>query len=223
MKTFRTKTILALAIVALAILAGQAQAAGIPVPTTEPYRIAFITSTNIGAPEEWTIDQYNAHIQGLADAAGMGEVEWFVLGSTADVDARDNTGTNPNDGVGVPIYNMDGTLVALNNADLWDGEIITPIAFDELGNPKSHWPFTGTGRDGTQATANFGPLGQVGGNVNQGQSGVTTNWIHRDWTGDPPATELPLYGISQVVPEPSTFVLTALGLFGMVGFFRRRR
>lgn len=225
-----SKRLLIVLAVAMAIITGAVEAA-IPVPTgTNPatgnawaigdhYRLVFITSTNgtwdadkqdysgPGSPEGWTIADFNGHVQGLADAAGMGEANWFVIGSTADIDARDNTNTNPtvaddNDGngVGVPILLVDGTtVVSIDNADLWDGEVQNTISKDENGIAKDSWPFTGTGRDGTAATANFGPLGQVGGNVNQGQSSVTTNWIHRAWTGDPPATALPLYAMSEVL------------------------
>jgi len=180
---------------------GQAWAMG------DPYRLAFITSTNgtgpegtgPGSPEGWIIDDFNAHVQGLADAAGMGGIAWYVIGSTVDVTARDNTSTNPTvDGEGCPILLVDGTtIVAENNADLWDGEVQNTISMDENGVAKDHWPFTGTGPDGTRTGANFGPLGQVGGSVNQGQSAVATNWIHREWTGDPPATALPLYAMSE--------------------------
>ena len=228
----KTKAVLTLAVVAMAVLAVPAQAAPI-----EPYRLVFITSTNgtgpdgtgPGSPEGWTIAEFNAHVQGLADAAGIGigsgvgdgNTDWFCIGSTADVDARDNTGTNPNVSVGVAIYNLvNDSLVAIDNADLWDGTAVNTINYDETGALKSHWPFTGTGPDGTQATANYGPLGQVGGNVAQGQSGVAGNWIHRTWTGDPPGTALPLYAMSEIIPEPATMSLLALGGLALL---RRRR
>jgi len=99
----KSKTILTVVAVALAVFAGSAQAT-----IVGPYRLAFITSTDPGATLS-TIEEYNALVQGLADAAGIGgDIEWFVIGSTDLVDARDNTGTNPAvDGVGVPIYLVD--------------------------------------------------------------------------------------------------------------------
>ncbi len=244
MRTFRTKTILALAIMALAILAGQAQA-GIVQPTgTNPatgqawapgdeYRLAFVGSVHHDAL--WTdIADYNAFIQGLADAAGLSDATWNIIGSTSLVDARDNTSTNPNtDGVGEPILLMDGsTIVANNYADLWDGEIAHIINQTETGGPPtSHlWAFTGTYLDGTVCDPALYPTAGHGldasGEVAQGFGGDTTQWIWRQWTSDPAATVLPMYGMSEkltVVPEPSTFVLAALGLFGLVGFVRRRR
>ncbi len=232
MKMGKTFTFVAAAgvVVALAAFVGSAQADPI-----EPYRLAFITSTDtgtVGSDGEIMTDiaHYNAHVQALADAAGIGDtstllpngVRWYVIGSTADVDARDNTGTNPDISDGVPVYNLvDDTLIALNNKDLWDGEVVNTINYDETGALKSHWPFTGTGPDGTQATANFGPLGQIGGDVAQGQSSVTTNWIHRSWTGDPPTTGLPMYAMSEIIPEPATMSLLVLG--GLAMLRRRRR
>jgi hypothetical protein len=211
---------LMLMVVALAVFA---------VPAQGGYRLVFITSTNPGA-EMSTIEEYNAYVQALADVAGIGYdynvgdmtgLKWSVIGSTSLVDARDNTGTNPLvDGVGVSILLLDGTVVADDNADLWDGDVDNTISMDEYGNAKDHWPFTGTGPDGTQATANYGPLGQVGGNVAQGQSSVTTNWIHRAWTGDPPETHLPLYAMSEIIPEPATIALLGLGSLALL---RRRR
>jgi hypothetical protein len=212
-------------ILAMAAFAGSAFA-----QPSGPYRLAFITSTNPGCTHT-DIADYNAYVQGLADAAGVGmggtygDLDWYVIGSTSLVDARDNTGTNPTVETGVPIYNMDGvTLIALDNADLWDGEIANPIGQDEYGNAKSHWPFTGSYWDGTLSTGHpntgGGGLDNLTGEVTQGQSGVTTNWIWRQWTSDPAATELPLYAMSGVIPEPATMSLLVLG--GLAVFRRRR-
>jgi len=212
---------LMLMVVALAVFAVPAQGVG-------SYRLAFITSTNPGCTLA-DIVGYNAYVQGLADTAGIGgDVDWFVIGSTdlGPVDARDNTGTNPGvDGVGVPIYLVDGiTLVASNNADLWDGTVDHIINQDEYGNTKSHWPFTGTYWDGTLCTgkpdAGGGGLDNLAGQVGQGNGGAVDQWIWRAWTMDPAATELPLYAMSEVIPEPATICLLGLGGLGLL---RRRR
>ncbi|MCF7955715.1 MAG: PEP-CTERM sorting domain-containing protein [Phycisphaerae bacterium] len=200
---------------------------------TGPYRLAFITSTMHNAVST-DIADYNAYVQGLADAAGIGmggtygDLEWNVIGSTATVDARDNTGTNPLvDGVGVPIYLVDGTtLVANDNTDLWDG-VYTGSGQDNTGGVQhiidqtengdvfAHWPFTGTNLDGTAAL----PLGS-GGNVSQGQGNDPTRWIWRQWTWQNVSSELPMYAMSAVIPEPATMAL--LGLGGLT-LLRRRR
>jgi hypothetical protein len=69
----------------------------------DQYRLIFITSTTTDATSA-DIATYNAFVQGVAAAAGLGDATWNMVGSTVTVDARDNTGTNPfTDGVGVPI------------------------------------------------------------------------------------------------------------------------
>ena len=205
-------------VVTVAVFAGSTLAA------PDEYRLAFITSTNPGATLS-TIGEYNALVQSLADAAGIGgDVTWNVIGSTSEVDARDNTGTNPDvDGVGVPIYLVDmTTLVASNNADLWDGTIDHIIDQDENGATKAHWPFTGSYWDGTLSTGkpNTGGMGLDGtGEITQGNGSRTDQWIWRQWTSDPAATALPLYAMSEVIPEPATICL--LGFGGLM--LRRRR
>ena len=216
----RNWIVLTLAVVVTALFAGAAQA--------EPYRLVFTTSV----PRDATatdIEVYNAYIQGLATAAGLPGTDWKVIGSTAEVDARDNTGTNPLvDGVGVPIYLVDGvTKVADNNADLWDGTIDHIINQDEYGGTgyPHLWCFTGTRPDGTKSPGPNnagGPLGNDG-EVSQGNGALVDTWIWRIWTSDPATTILPFYGMSEIIPEPSTFTLLLCGLLGLIGFGGRRR
>jgi len=213
-------------------LAGNNPATGLPWKAGDQYRFVFHTSQTTTATSS-DIETYNAWVQSLADASTVYNigaddgVTWKAIGSTDEVDARDNTSTNPEvDGVGCAIYLLDGsTLVASNNADLWDGEIQNPIGITELGTAFLHWPFTGTYKDGTKAAGQYGTFEPLGGTnqIHQGQAAVTTNWIWRVWTADPPATQLPLYAMSEpltVVPEPATIGLLALGGLALV---RRRR
>jgi len=213
----RIKTVLTIAAVAMAVLAGPAQAGikselgilditglnpatGLQWAVGDTYRLVFITSTNQGATSS-DIADYNALVQGLADAAGLGDTTWKVIGSTAAVDAIDNTSTNWTvESPGNPIFLLDGTtLVASDYKDLWDVEVQHIIDLDENGDTKTHWPFTGTYTDGTAASghgASFGVLGSTG-DVHQGNSSIATEWIWRQWTGDPPTTNLPLYAMSE--------------------------
>lgn len=241
-------------VVVLAALAGPAQAAPIEGelgildvsginPATgaqwaagDSYRFVFITSTNTGTIGSdgnamTTIPEFNAHMQSLADAStlNIGAADgatWRVLGSTSDANARDHTSTNPNVEVGLPILLLDGaTIVANNNADLWDGSIQNIIGIDELGNAKSHWPHTGTYWDGTTAAGKPNSFGALDDPVRiaQGNGSSTTDWIWRQWTGRPATEQLPMYAISDpltVVPEPATISLLVLGGLAML---RRRR
>jgi len=206
----KSKTILTIVAVALAVFAVPAQAS--------LYRLVFITSTNTGC-QYTDIADYNAQMQALATAAGLPGTDWRVIGSTSLVDARDNTGTNPLvDGVGVPIYLVDGTtLVAVDNADLWDGEIAHIINQDEYGTTKSHWPHTGTYLDGTVCDPDNPDYESYGRGlddpslIGQGNGSGTDQWIWRQSTQRPPSEALPLYAMSEVIPEPATICLLALG------------
>ena len=130
------------------------------------------------------------------------------------------------DGVGVPIYLCDFTTkVVDDNLDLWDGDVDNVISKDQFGNPSAGhlWAFTGTYKDGTKHSYGLyanagGPLGNPG-EVSQGNGGVTTDWVWRQWTSDPGATLLPLYGLSEIIPEPASMCL--LGLGGLL--LRRKR
>jgi hypothetical protein len=145
-------------------------------------------------------------VQGLANATtvydmGADEgVTWKVIGSTDAVDARDNTSTNPTvNGIGEPIFLLDGsTIVANDYADLWDGSIQHIIDLTEQGAISTYWPFTGTYTDGTEAPGHptsHGALGD-GGEVGQGNSSSTTEWVWRTNTSAPRTQELQIYALS---------------------------
>ncbi len=127
-------------------------ATGLPWADGDTYRIAFITSQTITG-ESTDIETYNTFVQGVANAAGLGGATWKVIGSTADVAARDNTSTNPlEDGQGEPIILMDGvTILANDYDDLWNGINIF-LDLDENAEPLfAERVLTGSNGDGTQA------------------------------------------------------------------------
>ena len=217
---YKTKAILTFAIVAMAVFAVTAMAA-LPEPssgtnpkTGEPwangdqYRLVFATSVFHNA-EPNDIAVYNDWVQGLADTAGLGDAFWYCIGSTPDIDARDNTMTNPEDpnDPNCPIFLVDAaTLVASSNVDLWDGVIDHIINQTETGGTPVHlWVFTGTYLDGTVSTgkpASFGALGSGANDIQQGNGGDLDQWIHPrpgGWIGDPPETLLPFYAMSEVL------------------------
>ncbi len=92
----------------------------------DKYRLIFVTSGTTTC-NSTDIVTYNTFVQGLANAStafpALGSVTWKVVGSTAAVAATDNTGTNPGvNGVGEPVFRMDGSFAIANNyADLWNG------------------------------------------------------------------------------------------------------
>ncbi len=100
---------------------------GIVPPDVQPgekYRILFLTGELTATHS--SIDSYNTIVQGQADnAAGnpFAGITFKILGSTADVHARNNTDTNQNvDGAGEPIYYYQGHKVADDYADLYDAD-----------------------------------------------------------------------------------------------------
>ena len=125
------------------------------------FRLVFITSgTRDGSSTD--IADYNTFVQEAA-AAGHADIRDYsstfrVVGSTADVDARDNTyTTHTADNAGVAIYWLGGAKVADDYAGFYDGEWDDEAnARDESGNVRStsgsaDWPFTGSTHDGIES------------------------------------------------------------------------
>ena len=128
------------------------------------FRLLFATSTTDDASAA-DIADYNSFVQERA-AGGHAAIQAYselfaVVGSTADIDARDNTGTNYIDvDKGPPIYWLNGSKVADNYEDFYDGDWDDEDdAKDESGNDRSlsgsgEQPFTGSNNDGTALALN---------------------------------------------------------------------
>ena len=85
------------------------------------FRLIFLTDTGF-APDSTDIEDYNRYVQEQTRASDAPEAlrtyhRWFrVLGSTADVDARDNTATTfTGTGPRLPTYWLNGKRVAAGN------------------------------------------------------------------------------------------------------------
>lgn len=188
------------------------------------YRIMFITTTTRNATS-LNINDYNNFVDAAANANGsllqpLGAT-WKAIASVPGISGATNIG-----GVSsVPIYLMDGTLVANDTADLWDTTIAHTINLTELGTTTtSQFAWTGTlsggGIDGF-------PLGYTGDAQNRVTRGRTDTLIPHQWVQNSLTskfTSYPMYGISSVlttpVPEPSACLL---GAVGCIGLLRRRR
>ncbi|MFK8009071.1 MAG: hypothetical protein AB8H03_22110 [Saprospiraceae bacterium] len=167
----------------------------------DTYRLVFISSTSRDASSS-SISDYNTHVQNAANAAGLGDVNWYAIGSTNAVDAIDNTFTTNSDTDGAIFLTNGSEVVANNLADLWDGTVDTQIDIDENGNPTSvstpiwtPWTavWTGTNSNGTASSSNLG-----GTNVRLGLSKAELNfWVNRSQASN--SNSLPLYGISEVL------------------------
>jgi len=219
----------------------------------DTYRLAFITSGYQRA-EENDIAFYNQFVtdiaNGEASLASLGTT-WMAIGSTATVDARDNTNTNPGtEPNAIPIYLLDGaTLVSSDHRDIWINGIGNPINIDETGNqiPESgefsvdDHAWTGTAADGTAAN---NPLGLHGGVLDpftyepsRGDSFETQGFGDPTWLFStkldnvPVDTDLRFYALSDIltvasgtvtVSAPPALWVFSLALAGMAVFRRRR-
>ncbi len=224
----RSKRTLIPVVAALGILiltSGRSQAAIITPAGLNPgdeFRLAFVSSTMPGLVSS-DIADYDAHIQGLAGAAGLdtyggGAVAWQVIGSTATVNAND-AGRLPASET-VPIYLVSGgVLVDGGGADLWDGSIDAAFNVTETGEVLliTEQVATGTFPDGSAADDPLGLSDLAVGFT----SATDSSWVYFTENG---IAGKRLYGVSQVltvVPEPGTLALVGFGALGLTG--RRRR
>jgi antitoxin component YwqK of YwqJK toxin-antitoxin module len=163
----------------------------------DTYRFLFITSQATNA-ESADIATYNKFVQRVANDSSLNldGATWKTVGSTAAVDARTNTTTDPAvNGTGEAFFLLDGsTVLATNYTDLWDGLAATPN-IDEHAQPSVQIrPFTGSFTDGT---AKVGDL-ELGGRNTKAGTGINdqlgTIWLN---SFNDPRTDLrPLFAMS---------------------------
>ena len=190
-------------------------------PTTEApwehgdsYRLLFLTSEMVDpkTSEADDIAYWNNAVQDIANnstAYDLSNAIWRVAGSTADVDARDNTWTNPEvDGDGHAVFGMNGSSVIVTNfVQLWAGEALENLAwYDENGvalddSDAVAWPLTGTSWDGTRHSSLFFRDISGGGEIRQGRPNYDDGraWIDASrsgatWSSD---STLSVYGMSE--------------------------
>ena len=124
----------------------------------DTYRLIFVTSIGTNGTST-NIADYNVFVNDVAASSTnhslLGNAQWFAVGSTAAVDARDNTSTNPSeDGAGVPIFLTDGISKVVNgNATLWGGTKDNAVQLDENAQLVSGDVMTGSDADGTGRNA----------------------------------------------------------------------
>ena len=122
-----------------------------------PFRLLFVTSTGHNCSAT-SIATYNSFVQGRAATnshLSSHSALFKAVGSTATVDARDNTGTT---GTGVAIYWLGGAKVADNYADFYDGSWDSYAGKDEaggsIGSTARMW--TGSNNNGTKVAGGLG-------------------------------------------------------------------
>ena len=165
----------------------------------QQFRLLFVTSTTRDASST-DIGDYNTFVQNRA-AAGHDDIREYqsgfrVVGSTADVDARDNTATT---GTGVPIYWLNGNKVADNYADFYDGTWADEVALRyESGDLRSDSNAIGTGsrHDGTEDTR-FGGRALGATNVRIGEPN-SEDYGPLESTAHQNTGSFRFYGLSQI-------------------------
>ena len=132
----------------------------------ETFRLLFMTEDHRDATAA-DIGVYDAHVREAArdgHAAVRRYADHFrVVGSTATVDARDHTRTNPNNAghTDAEVWWLNGERVAANNAgfwsDTWENWAMADRRFESGERSTSNdWPWTGTRTDGAKEA---NPLG----------------------------------------------------------------
>ena len=169
----------------------------------DTYRLVFVTTGQRTAVSP-DINDYNTFVDGFGETLIPGH-DWRAIGSTALVDARDNTRTVPgSDPLGfVGIYRVDGVKVAASYTALWNvsPSHTAPFNQNEFGTPvpPDNEVWTGTARFTSGLAHPDFPLGNVTSNLSiYGKpSDVNTSWIQR---GAATATqEKSFYAMSQVL------------------------
>ena len=168
----------------------------------DDFRLLFVSSTTRNArPAD--IATYNTFVQAAA-ASGHPDIRslstlFNALGSTATVDARDNTDTTfTGSFAGVPIYWLGGDKVADDYSDFYDGDWDSNAPKDEFGNAVATTTqvFTGTDEDGTGSGNRI--LGrQPGNNVRTGEPGRSGAELNND-DDENKTNPLAFYGLSGV-------------------------
>ena len=203
----------------------------------DSFRLLFLTSTTRDATAT-DIEVYNTFVRAAA-AAGHADIRdysgrFYAVASTADDDARDNTGTTyTSSNPGVPIHWLGGNQVADDYGDFydgtWDAEYTATDesgeAYDDGGMGVGVW--TGTDDDGTEyhdppgigagprglgTATNRGPqLGQINTSNDTDMDATKPNPLNSG--GVNPASNLfPLYGLSEVftVIDPASITDVAI-------------
>ena len=183
----------------------------------DQFRLIFLSSTKRNATSS-NIGTYNTWIQARA-AAGHDDIQAYsngftVVGCTHAKDARDNTSTTyTSTDKGVPIYWLNGSQVADEYEDFYDGDWDNESNSrdrNELGtngtntSQETNYPLTGCDHDGTEKIQTTGSLTQYRGlgnpfvRIGRLNSSVTGHGPLSGGANDEDDDNRPMYGLSAV-------------------------
>ena len=174
----------------------------------DQFRLLFISSATRTA-EATDIATYNTWVQGLA-ANGHTDIQdhsstFRVVGSTAAVDARDNTATAyTSDDKGVPIYWLNGNKAADQYEDFYDGSWDEEATMRTEAGASNSSPsvFTGSKHDGTEQGSSSPPASYALGKTRVG-------------LGKPNSSDVNRGPIGSDINESKNFVAPFYGLSGV--------
>ncbi len=163
----------------------------------DQYRLIFVTSSGRSTTSSAVVDYINfveEHVDAVPELADL-NTTWRPIMSLGSSCATFITDSAPGDYPGVPFYRLDGTRVADDGADLWDGSLLNAISFNENGTFLDSFVWTGTNIDGTTHRFHFGAGHSViGCTVESGP-----RWVNFDDTPVYQVVPLPLYGVSGIL------------------------
>jgi hypothetical protein len=205
----------------------------------DTYRLVFVTADTYAATDS-NIADYNAEVSAEANSVtALHDLDttWSVIGSTDSVDAITNIGEIP----GVPIYNLDGYLVAddatTNTGGLFSGSLLSPIEYDEYGTPvptyetiNQETPFPNYVWTGTTPSGDAAPGHAL--SFDEAPSVGSPFQVDSAWTqavNDPSMARFSYYSISGALivgsstPEPATTATMIMGVAVLYLAVRRRQ
>lgn len=181
------------------------------------YRLVFVTDGTRDATSS-NIADYDAFVTAEASTEfALTSIGWRAIASTATVSANQHTQTDYPDRPGVPIFRLDGVLVAWDYQDLWDEILQAALNVDQHGDPVGN-SFVWTG---TLPSGGAHPLSLGQPSAMRGWTNYPENWIAGPFSSVS-TTSLRLYAMSDVltVPEASLGALCTF-FFGSLLLVRR--
>lgn len=185
----------------------------------DTYQIAFVTSGTRDALEA-SIAAYDAFVQAQAVLPGAITESWGVGWSAIAATISDPDG-QLNSGISGPVYRIDGTLIALDQLDMWDADLVNSISVDQYGQFRDIDVWTGMEWGGSTLGLGLGVQ-----NAWVGISTSSTFWWAQNKI-EPNNRLNAIYAVSEVItviPEPTTLgTWLMLTGFGAIGSFARRK
>jgi len=193
----------------------------VPPPGVTEYRLAFVTDGTITGTSSF-VGTYNSFVATeAATDTSLPNTTWTAIAGTPGVSAASNVSCGSVCNNNVPIYLVDGTLVASSTASFFSNGLLGNINEDGKGAAVSvlAMEWVGSNMDGTAAQGN-----ELGSNIPVAYSADDHTVTFFNVNNDP----LQLFALSgeldvaAAVPEPSTWAMMILGFAG-VGFMAYRR